>query len=72
MHQIKIFKSIESDVVALEKQVNDWLAKSGVNVINIFGNIAPQSMPTNDKGVALVTGVFAPSDVLLVIQFEAP
>jgi len=43
MHQIKIFKGLEYDVEAMEKQVNDWLTRTNARVINIFGNIAPQS-----------------------------
>ena len=40
MQQVKIFKSIESELVALEEEINEWLSTSGAKVINITGNIA--------------------------------
>ena len=43
MHQVKFFKGIESEVSELQAEVNAWLAESGANVVNMFGNIAPQT-----------------------------
>ena len=71
MHQIKIFKGIETEVAALEAEVNNWLAESGVEVVQIVGNIAPQSnSPTKSTG--LTKSVFAPSDIMLVVVFKKP
>lgn len=70
MQQIKLFKGLESDVVALEGEVNKWLTDSGVRVINMFGNIAPQSASGEVKHAGLSKRAFAPSDVLLVILYE--
>ena len=70
MHQIKIFKGLESELSALEKQINEWLAQGNPRVINIFGNISPQSVPVEDKNTALGKGAFAPSDVLLIVHYE--
>ena len=50
MQQIKIFKGIENDLSALEAEVNAWLVESDVDVINIFGNIAPQSGVASNPG----------------------
>ena len=41
MHQVKIFRGVENEVAALEKQINAWLAAEAVKVINIIGNISP-------------------------------
>jgi len=74
VQRIKIFKGLESDLAELESQVNQWLAESQARVINMFGNIAPQSGPTASPqpgGPTYITkSPFAPSDVLLVILFE--
>lgn len=69
MQQIRIFKGIESEIAALESEVNRWLAESGARVVNMFGNIAPQTLsPEPSKG--LTKSSFAPSDILLVILYE--
>ena len=68
VQQIRIFKSIESEVGELEREINGWLQESGVKVLNIFGNIAPQTV-MND---ATSTGrAFSPSDIFLVVIFES-
>ncbi len=67
MQQIRIFKSIESEVSEMEREVNGWLQESGVKVINIFGNIAPQTVMSD----ASSTGrAFSPSDVFMVVLYE--
>ena len=66
MQQIKIFKGVEAEVSMLENDVNEWLRESNVRVLNITGNIAPQSGAASDSG----THRFAPSDVLLIVLYE--
>ncbi len=68
MQQIKIFKSIESDVTELERDINAWLKESGARVVNVFGNIAPQTISDPEK--AKGTRGFSPSDVLVVLLYE--
>lgn len=70
MHQIKIFKAIEADVAILEQQVNQWLSESNVRVLNIFGNIAPQSGTTGGSSGSIRQSPFTPSDVLIVVLYE--
>lgn len=71
MHQIKIFKGVENDVITLEMEVNRWLSKAKIRVVNIFGNIAPQSpSPSGTQGLS--SGSFTASDVLLVVLYEEP
>ena len=64
MQQIKIFKSIESELSSLEDEINSWMTEQNVTVINIFGNIAPQS----PSGPGM--GSFSSSDVLVVVLYE--
>lgn len=71
VHQVKLFKGLESEITGLEKQVNTWLAESGAKILHIFGNISPQSCPVDEKGGVLTKGSFLPSDILLVIHYEA-
>lgn len=70
MHQIKIFKGMETELTALEADVNSWLNEKNVRIVQMFGNIAPQSMSPTAKGSGLSTTEFAPSDVLLVIVYD--
>lgn len=77
MQQIKIFKGVENESDRLERQVNDWLRQSGVRVLSVFGNLAPQSVMTAPAGGSLVGAEtaagrrFAPSDILVVVVYEA-
>jgi len=64
MQQVKIFKSIESELSGLEEEINSWIAKENANVLNIFGNIAPQS--PSSAGM----GSFSSSDILIVVLYE--
>jgi hypothetical protein len=70
MHQVRIFKGLENDVAALEKQINAWLAGEAIRVISITGNIAPQSPPPDDKIGSIAQSPWAPSDVLVIVHYE--
>lgn len=69
MHQIKIFKGLESNLGALEKEINAWLAESGARVLQIVGNLAPQSGQRNEAN-SLAAYPYVASDVLLVVLYE--
>ena len=69
MHQVKIFKGLESEVAILEKQINTWLANEAVRVIHISGNIAPQSPPPDKLG-SINQSPWAPSDLLVIVHYE--
>jgi hypothetical protein len=69
MQQIKLFKSVEPDVSVLEQEINDWLKESGAKVINMFGNIAPQT-PKETSLASTMGRAFAPSDLLVAILYE--
>ncbi len=70
MQQIKIFKGIENDLSSLEGEVNAWLAEAGVDVIHVFGNIAPQSGAAASKSGSLSHTEYPPSDILLVVHYR--
>lgn len=72
MHQIRVFTDIESNMEALEGRVNAWLRESGAKVINIFGNIAPQTVTSGSQGTALAERKFSSSDVFMVVVYDAP
>ena len=62
--KVKFFKSIESELNALEDEINKWLAQSGATLISVTGNIAPQS----EGGT--VMGSFSASDILVIVVYE--
>lgn len=64
MRQIKIFKSIESELWNLEDEINSWIKESGAKVLSVTGNIAPQT------GGPVMGGTFSASDVLVIITYE--
>ena len=70
MQQIKIFKALEVEMDVLEQKVNQWIAAAGgkIKVLQISGNIAPQSDAPGGKGGLGAAG--NASDVLLVILYE--
>lgn len=66
MQQVKIFKSIENELIPLEKEINQWIKESGVRVISMTGNIAPQANVPTTGGLSS----FSASDVLVIILYE--
>ncbi len=69
MHQIKLFKGIEGALSELEAEVNEFLKSVQGEVINISGNIAPQSNTSTGETRGLGTGL-PPSDVIVVIHYK--
>lgn len=72
MRQVKIFKGLESDVTRLEEEVNDWIRQSRANVVSLTGNISPQTISSGAKASGLGQGSFPPSDLVLIVLYEAP
>ncbi len=64
MQQIKIFKSVDTELNDLESQVNRWIASEKVRIVSIQGNIAPQA------GKHAMQGAFSQADVLLIVLYE--
>ena len=65
MQQVKLFKSIESDLEDLQKAINDWIASSGARIISITGNIAPQTSSSSGG-----MNTFASSDLFVIVLYE--
>lgn len=63
MRQVKIFKSIESELWNMEKDVNNWAQETGAQIISVTGNISPQTGGSASHG-------FSSSDVLIVVLYE--
>ena len=70
MQQVKLFKGIENDLATLEKEVNQWIRSSGVRIVSITGNIAPQSESSDSKIGSLGGSHFASSDIVLIVLYE--
>ena len=71
MQRIKLFKGLETEVEALEQQVNAWVESEGAKIIQVTGNIATQSYnPAAKSGSSLQSNVAAASDVLIVGLYE--
>ncbi len=66
MQKVKLFKSIESELLNMEKEINDWVVATGARLISVSGNIAPQS----NNGASAPLGSFSASDVLIVVMYE--
>mgnify|MGYP001549327143 CR=1 FL=1 len=65
MQQVKIFKSVDTEIPEMERQINRWMRKSGARVLSITGNLASQP---NGGGGPLNS--FAASDVLIIVMYE--
>jgi len=72
MRQVKIFKGLESAVSDLESEINQWLSSSGATVVDMVGNIAPQTAGTvgNSGGISGGGRSYGPSDIVIVILYE--
>ena len=64
MQQIKLFKSVDSEIPDMERQINRWMRKSGAKVISVTGNLASQS------GGGGPMNSFAGGDVLVIVLYE--
>ena len=69
MQQVKIFRAIESDIPTLESDINAWLKESNARVVQMSGNIAPQTVSHPQRENRIGEG-HTPSDVLVVIVYE--
>ena len=65
MQQVKIFKSVDTELPEMEHQINRWMRKSGARVLSITGNLA--SSPNQGTGPM---NSFAAGDVLVIVLYE--
>lgn len=66
MQQIKIFKSVDTELSDLESQVNRWIRKHRVRVISITGNLTGQ----HGGGGGGPLSSFAAGDVMIIVHYE--
>lgn len=72
MQQVKLFKGIEHNLAELEDEINTWLVESQAEVLQITGNIAPQTASSKAGASGLTQGDFPPSDILVVVLYKRP
>lgn len=65
MQQVKIFKSVDTEIPELERQINRWMRKSGARVLSITGNLSSQ--PDASGGPL---NSFAAGDILVIVLYE--
>jgi hypothetical protein len=65
MQQVKIFKSVDTEIPQMEHQINRWMRKSGARVLSITGNLASQ--PGSAQGPM---SSFAAGDILVIVLYE--
>jgi hypothetical protein len=77
MQRVKIFKGLEDQTEALEREINQWIETSGARVLQIEGNVAPQALLDTGPGKQRIFGAesgatrrFAPSDILVFVLYE--
>ena len=71
MQRVKLFKSVESDVSKLENEINGWLESSGVRVVSVTGNIAPQTSAIGGLNSGSTPMRYPPSDLFVIVVYEA-
>lgn len=64
MQQVKIFKSVDTEIPEMERVINRWMRKSGARVLSISGNLAA---PSTSGGPM---SSFAASHILLIVLYE--
>lgn len=65
MQQLKIFKSVDTELPEMERQINRWMRKSGARVLSITGNLAAN--PQQSSGAM---NSFAASHILIMVLYE--
>lgn len=65
MQQVKIFKSVDTELGDMETQINHWISESKAKILSIQGNISPQA------GKHGIQGSFSAADVLVIVLYEA-
>ncbi len=65
MQQVKIFKSVDTELGDMESQINHWIKENKATILSIHGNISPQA------GKHGVQGSFSAADVFVIVLYEA-
>ena len=73
MQQVKLFTGIEGATEELSREINGWIRESGATVLQISGNIAPQSHGGSGATGLSRTGSSAgrvSSDLFVIVLYE--
>jgi len=65
MQQVKIFKSVDTEIPEMERQINRWMRKSGARVLSITGNLSTQTPAS-----AGAMNSFAAGHILMIVLYE--
>ncbi|QDS95683.1 hypothetical protein FF011L_44830 [Roseimaritima multifibrata] len=65
IQQVKLFKTIESELPEMEKTINRWIHKNKVKVLSITGNIASAA----GAGAGPMSS-FSSADILIIVMYE--
>lgn len=68
MYQVKIFKSVESELTNFQNEINTWLRTSNAKVVQITGNISPQTVLPDQKSGGF--HAFTHSDIFVIILYQ--
>ena len=66
MQQVKIFKSVDTELPEMERQINRWMRKSGARVLSITGNLDSQAGDASSR-----MNSFAASDIMLIVHTKS-
>jgi len=72
MAKIKVFTGVENDVAEFEDRVNGWLSErgDGLRIIQMCGNIAPQTLARHAATSQTTGRSFNPSDLFVMFLYE--
>lgn len=65
MQQVKLFKSVDTELPEMERQINRFLRKSGAKLISVTGNLTASSSASGGP-----MSSFAAGDVLVILTYE--
>ena len=65
MQQIKIFKTVDTEIDDLEKQINRFIRKHNVRVLSISGNHSAAAIASSGP-----MNTFSGGDVTVIMLFE--
>ncbi|MCD0459593.1 DUF4827 domain-containing protein [Roseiconus lacunae] len=65
MQQVKIFKSTDTELEDMEKQINRFIRKNDIRVLSISGNHSSASSASNGP-----MNTFAGGDVTVILLYE--
>jgi hypothetical protein len=73
VQQVKLFTGIEDATEELAREINTWIRESGATVLQISGNIAPQSnVGSGASGLAgsISSSGRVSSDLFVIVLYE--